>query len=306
MSQVNYNLLTQDGLSFLTVYPPNATPLVASSESHANFDELVRAVLANDESVYDKFDVQRAVQAAFDRVSERVSVRDGKVYFDGDEVNNTLTDKILRFYENAEEDYEPLVLFMEKLSQNPEENSREQLFRFLDHYDVPLTEDGDIVFYKAVKSDGNGGWTSMHAGPAIVDGVEVNGYVPNAVGSVVEIGRSLVDSDPNVACNTGLHAGTYEYASQFGRGHTHAIMTVRVNPRDVVSVPHDYTSQKVRVCRYEVLDIVQDKYEDSVQVVHTGNRAGTPVTAFGKVDTRENHKSQQRDANGRFIPKHRR
>ena len=35
-------------------------------------------------------------------------------------------------------------------------------------------------------------------------------------------------------------------------------MTVEVDPANVVSVPSDYNSQKVRVCRYKVLNIVNE------------------------------------------------
>jgi len=40
---------------------------------------------------------------------------------------------------------------------------------------------------------------------------------------------------------------------------------VKVNPKDVVSVPYDYNYSKMRVCEYEVLREVEDKEIEAIE-----------------------------------------
>ncbi len=54
-------------------------------------------------------------------------------------------------------------------------------------------------------------------------------------------------------CSQSL-LSTWDYASTFGP----KTLIVSVNPRDVVSVPKDCGYQKLRTCRYTVLDAVRN------------------------------------------------
>lgn len=247
---VQYNLIAMNGKGNITVVV-DGEMLVASDE-HPNWERIVTGAVAGDPEVATLFDQTVEVAKKFESLSDsgRITVANGRVYLDGDEVNSTLTEHILRALE-ADEDFAPLVHFYENLLANPQPESREMLYNFLDTHRFTITEDGCFIGYKGVRKDENGNFTSVHAGPAIVNGEEVNGYVPNPLGAVVEVARSYVAFDPSEACSTGLHVGTYNYASSFA-GH---LLTVKVNPRDVVSVPADHGNAKVRVCRYVVLEV---------------------------------------------------
>jgi hypothetical protein len=187
-------------------------------------------------------------------VSERVTVQNGHVFLDGDEVSGDLANHILRFMKEGN-DPQPLINFLEKVATNPNEHSREQLYAWLSKRNFTITADGDFIAYKGVNRRTSGDdldlypYQSVHAGGATVDDVRYNGYVPNGVDAVVEMPRSDVAHDPAVACHTGLHAGNWRYASNFA-GY---VLTVKINPRDVVSVPHDSNSEKIRTCRYLVI-----------------------------------------------------
>ena len=230
--------------------------LYVADSSHPNFDDIVNGLLDGEpeSDVADLFDIEGAVSRQFEVLSERVSFKRGKVYFDGDLVDSVLSDQIARFIEQGE-GYEPLVKFMENAYQNPNEHSREQLFTWLRDRDFAITEDGNFLAYKSVYSgndDNDFDYRSVSAGRAIVNGVDYTGQIPQSIGSVVEMPRSEVQHDPRVGCHTGLHAGTLEYASTFG-GDT--VLLVEINPRDVVSVPTDCNAQKIRTCRYTVKGI---------------------------------------------------
>lgn len=240
----------EDSNAVITVFVKGEKPVVAD-DTHPNFQAILEGALADDPSVLELWDIGDTVAKRFKSLSEQVSVANGHVYFDGDEVDNSLTEQILRFLDEGL-DFTPLVLFFEKVRSNPNEDSREMLYEFLRSRDFTITDEGDFVAYKGVRSDGNGGFTSLHSGKARVDDVEVNGLVPYAVDSVVEMPRSEVVHDPNSHCSYGLHVGTFDYASSYSSGG--AMLEVHVNPRDVVSVPNDSSGEKMRVCRLYVAD----------------------------------------------------
>jgi hypothetical protein len=217
-----------------------------ADSSHPNYQRILDAARAGDPDIIELFDVSRAVDARFKALSRRVSVSNGVIHLDGDPVHNTLTRQVLRFLEEGL-DFKPLVNFFERVQANPNEHSREQLYSWLSGRDFPITKDGFIVAYKGVGTDGR----SVHSGKAIVNGQVVRGRIPNEVGAVIEMPRSEVQHDPAIGCHTGLHVGTYGYASTFGS----RLLTVEVDPADIVSVPTDCNAQKVRTCRYTVVEV---------------------------------------------------
>lgn len=299
---MQFSVLKQGDTRYLTVVAEDGRVETTTSD-HPNWDAIWNGVQQGDESVIDLFDVSKVVTEKFRRVTDRVTLRGGVVLLDNDPVDNELSDQIVRFLEEKEEDWKPLVSFLENAASNPNEHSREQAYRWLSHRSFAFTDDGCILAYKGVEPDGMGGFRSISSGKAIVNGKEVSGRIPQKVGDVVEMPRSEVQHDPRVGCHTGLHAGTWSYASGFAQG---AVVTVKINPRDIVSVPTDCSSEKVRVCRYEVVEVVDKPYdglvvkdESKAEVWGDGEASVKPVSR----PTADNYKRQKRGPNGRFLPK---
>lgn len=218
--------------------------MVVTDDGNPSYNTIIERLEANDtDGLVDLFSAEATVSREFQRVSERVLVRGGHVYFDGDPIEGTLSDHLIRLVKDGE-DVTYLVNFWERIANNPDDHSREHLMRWLAAEDFSITRDGYILGYKGLRDDR----TSIHAGPGIVNGVEQNGYLDNSEGNVVEIARSSVTVDHSRGCAFGLHVGTYGYASSFGQ----VVVEVLVDPRDVVSVPTDCSDQKMRVCRYTV------------------------------------------------------
>lgn len=255
---MKYSLISDGDSRSITVYVDGE--VLTATDTHPNFETIVEQVLDGDVDV-ELFDVSQSVAGKFDRLSDRVTVAGGHVYFDGDEQQGPLVAQIVRFLDEGH-DFMPLVNFMEKVAQNPTEHSREQLYSWLDKHAFTIDEDGDIVAYKGVTTDSEGNLVSCTHGPAIVDGTPVNGAVPNPVGAIVEMARSKVNHDPSQGCSTGLHVANWRYASGFGR----VTLKVKVNPRDVVSVPTESNWEKVRVCRYKVLEIVESPVDSALDI----------------------------------------
>jgi hypothetical protein len=267
VSTIQYSIVSSGADEFVTAFVPGEpAPLVASKSGHPNYEAIVAALREDDtDDIVDLFDISRAVALRFDNLSDRVQVGNGRVLFDGAEIDNSLTKQIVRFLDEDVEDWQPLVNFMENVMDNPQPHSREQLFTWLDARDFTITDEGYIVGYKGVASDGNGGYRSISSGSetVYVDGEPHTGQIPNPIGATINMDRGLVQHDPKVGCHRGLHVGTFEYAKSFSRG---AVLEVHVNPRDVVSVPTEVTSfdptvsAKMRTCRYEVVDVIDTPY----------------------------------------------
>ena len=180
-------------------------------------------------------------------------VVDGSVWYDGEELPKVLSDKVISI---AAEGL-PLgnfELFWSKLSNNPSSTSVTELLDFLEYKELPITEDGCFLAYKAVQENGY----SSHGNPKtkVLQGtVDDGGRIYNAVGEVIEVRRRDVNDNRNVHCSWGLHVGSLDYARSFGA----KLLVVKVDPADVVSVPSDYSCQKARVSKYEVVsDFVEE------------------------------------------------
>ena len=270
MANVKYNLVSFNGDETLTVFADGRA--FVANNTHPKWDEIKRmAVIDDDPSVVDVIDGAVKAVKEFKRLGAQVTVSDGRLFFDGDEVNNAVAKKVVEFINEGVEDWKPLVAFMEKVFTNPETHSREQLFEWMERHAFSINEEGDILGYKSVRRvrEGSGQFDgfefqSISSGSedVMVDGKVFIGYIPQNVGSVVEMPRSVVQHDPSNGCGVGLHVANYRYATTWSS--SDAVLLVAVNPRDVVSVPTESNFEKVRVCRYRVVKVVDGETTGAV------------------------------------------
>jgi len=167
---------------------------------------------------------------------EGIEVKDGNLYVFGEPVHSTLATRVLSFLE-AGLDCVHLFKFILKLNLNPSKRAVDELYTFLEHRALPITDNGNFLAYKAVNSD----YTDKYSGKFL-----------NTIGAVLEMPRNKVDDNKEVGCSYGFHAGTVEYAKDFLGGSGH-LMIVEINPSDVVSIPTDCQFQKLRTCKYKVV-----------------------------------------------------
>lgn len=259
---------------FVTVFVPGNAPLSAGQD-HPNFTEIVEAAKdsllgkpVDAERLIGLFDAAEAVRQGFKRLSERVTVENGEVRFDGDPVSGPLQAQILDFVKKGE-DFGPLVKLYENLTTNPLGDVREGIFTWIESNSsqgggFAITPDGSILGYKSVhtrdpewRTDEETVYVPSRRGAGRVNDREVstNEYIEQVPGDVVEMPRSKVLHAPSQACGDGLHIGTYQYAQSF-QGDT--VLLVKFNPRDVVSVPDSNATWKLRVCRYTVVGVADE------------------------------------------------
>lgn len=177
--------------------------------------------------------------------NEDFDLIDGVIYINGKKIPDVITDRVIKFADKGLP-FKPLVKFAEKLLKNPSFNSRQMLYKFLEHNGHPITKDGNFIAYKKVRTD----FKDCHTG-----------RMDNSVGNVLSMPREEVDDNPNNTCSSGLHVASYNYAKNFSNGH---MLEVEINPEDVVAVPNDYNGEKMRVCKYKVVRICESKLEEEL------------------------------------------
>lgn len=293
--------LTEDkkGKSLAIFYGDGDTDCI--SETHLNFKNVIDLWLtgdATDENVRGLTNILQTVADKMALLSERVTVKGKKLYFDGDEFRGELADVIVGLVqEGLDADYAPLVNFLEKVMTNPSKTSVDDLYRWIKNGDLVITPTGDIVGYKGIYTREDGIGYSGRSGLALINGVEINDYVPYEKGSVVSMPRSAVDDNSGVACSTGLHIGTYAHAQYYGD----QMVLVQFNPRDVVSVPKDSNGEKIRACRLVVLESITERLTTRVYETEVGDDYEAPIRDSKGRFTKASATKAQRDSKGRFI-----
>ena len=180
-------------------------------------------------------DVEKAVASFSDGL---VEIKNGQVTYEGEVVHGSISKRILEFMSKGLP-FQPLVTFLNNLMENPSMQSQKELYDFLEHEHLPITEDGHFLAYKAVRNDFKD---------------KYRGVFDNRVGKICHMTRSKVDDDRGRGCSNGLHAGALNYVAGYGSLESgDRIVIVKINPRDVVSVPSDCNCEKLRTCRYEVV-----------------------------------------------------
>lgn len=211
-----------------------------------NFEQTQAAFLAQDwTAVFDNIQIINAIKRA-STMHKDIEVTDTQVFFKGVEVHGVIVDRILDFIKTGA-DFTYLVRFLEKLHLNPSSRAVEELYGFLEHRNLPITQNGNFMAYKGLRPD----YFSCHAGKAVlIQGkTSESGQIYNGVGCTIEMQRNQVDDNRDHYCSYGLHAGSLDYATNFGQ----ITVLVEINPADVVSIPRDYNSQKLRTCKYVVI-----------------------------------------------------
>ncbi len=228
-------ILTENSVTVIINFIPKVI-----DRSYQYFDSIVEALkVGDDETVKSLIDVANTLAK---ESSNALEVKNGAIFYKGEEIHNYLVEKILTM-KGEGFNIQPMLKFLENLLQNPSYRSREQLYKFLEASNMPITDDGHFVAYKKVGEDYKDLYT---------------GKMDNSIGAVVEMPRENVDDDPTRTCSAGLHFAAYEYMNAYGTRDSNKVVVVKINPRDVVSIPIDYKNQKGRCCRYEVIGEIEN------------------------------------------------
>lgn len=240
------NIITDHTITLITKNGPSVV-----GKTHPNFYKIKKALISKN-----FFEVEQLldVKSGFKTFSNGlIKIEGDNLMYNGSIVHNVLTQRIIEMIHNNDK-VEPIINFLVNLMDNPSEGSVDQLYTFLEHKNLPITEDGCFLAYKAINRD----YTDKYTGT-----------ISNKVGDKVKMPYEEVTADPKCGCSRGLHCGSIEYVRQYGefkldesgKSVGDKLVTVKVNPSDVVSVPEDSDHQKVRVYRYVVHEEIENPFD---------------------------------------------
>jgi len=260
------------------------------TQNHPSFTEALTCLATGDIDTLDAlFDVSTSITRKFDSDGvEGIEIADGVIYYNDEPIHNYVVDRIFEFMQEGLP-FKPVAQFLSKLMENPSRRAVEELYKFLEHKNLPICEDGDFLAYKSVRED----YKDHHSGTFY-----------NGVGEVLDMPRNAVCDDADVGCSFGFHAGSYEYAKNFGCGNSRLVI-VKINPADVVSVPKDCDCQKLRTSRYEVVKDFERVYRSPLNTEFTSCEADEDWDEEDEQSCADSNCNYHnlRDSKGRFMRK---
>lgn len=204
------------------------------SATHDAARDIRTAIIANDfETAVDLIDAAKAIAKWS---NGRVTVEGNIICFDGEVLEGPLVQRVLQMKKEGFS-VEPMALFIENLYSNPSMTAVKELYLFLEHGALPITDDGCFLAYKKVTEDYKDYYTNK---------------IDNSIGQTVSVKRREVDDNRDRTCSYGLHFCAMDYLGSY-YGSRGRVVIVKINPRDVVSIPSDYNNTKGRCCNYEVV-----------------------------------------------------
>ncbi len=214
----------------------NNTPYTINPD-HINYDHILHELKydQNEEVLLELVNVQQSLEQYFEETLLDIDLEAGIIKFQGNEVNTSLSRRILDMYKNGF-NVQPMINFMTNLYQNPSQQAIDELYTFLEYGKLPITEDGHFLAYKRVNND----YTSIF-----------DNRTDNSIGATVSMPRDLVDNRSHRTCSTGLHLCSHEYLPSYAAGTK--VVILKVDPKDIVSIPSDYNNTKARACKYVVV-----------------------------------------------------
>jgi hypothetical protein len=227
------------------------------NKTHITYSKVVDAIKAGDwDAVKDAIEPKKVV---LNYGKGNVSIQGETLFWKGKELHTSLAVKMIEMLREGFP-IEPMVHFMENLYANPSHRAVTELYSFLEKGQLPITPDGHFLAYKKVRAD----YKDCHSGT-----------MDNSIGQVVEMERHEVDDNKDRTCSSGLHFCSKDYLNHFGG---ERVVIVKINPRDVVSIPSDYNDTKGRACRYEVVgEVDADKVDTAFTRVVQSNSANYDV-----------------------------
>jgi len=216
--------------------------------SHLSYHKIVDAIKEEDWETVREL-IEPAV-AICNYGQGNIKIVDNVIYWNDQVFHNALATRMIKMFQEGFS-IDPMLKFMNNLMANPSFRSIDQLYNFLDKNSLPITEDGHFLAFKKVKKN----YTDIHSGK-----------FDNSVGQHVTMERNQVNDDPNQTCSNGLHFCSQSYLGSFGVSDD-PVMILKINPKDVVSIPADYNGAKGRCCEYTVVGQVGISAEDEFDSV---------------------------------------
>ncbi|AHY25253.1 RIIB lysis inhibitor [Pectobacterium bacteriophage PM2] len=214
-----------------------------ADKDHPAFkDALKELVEGNIEKARDLINIEKAVTKF---VQGDIKIEGGSLFYQDIELRSGLIDRIIDSMHKGQ-DFKFYLPFLENLLENPSPKAVQRLFDFLVANDIEITADGHFIGWKLVRDN----YTDCYTGK-----------MDNSPGKEVKMARIHVNDNDQQTCSNGLHVCSKGYLSHYTGTR---VVSVKVHPRDVVSIPVDYNDAKMRTCRYVVQEDVTERFKDII------------------------------------------
>lgn len=306
----NSYLITDTSVSLLIAGNPYVV-----SKSHDNIEQILAAIRGKEfDTIPALINRLAVIKDQLDNIQSAngdvvIDIEGGIVTCQGSEIPFTLTKRIIRMVQEGF-DVGPMSCFISNLFNNPSSSTIDDLYKFLEHGQLPITEDGFFVAYKRVKGD----YTDCHTGTVLnkptylmepeehatlsanpVKADKVTTRIDENGQTEVSMPRRAVDDRSEQTCSRGLHFCSFDYLASFSG---ERVIAVKINPADVVSIPVDYNNTKGRCCKYVVLNEITDREETLTEKsVYCADPAGAACYNEG-VDDPSGDEDEDHDDSG--------
>lgn len=244
------------------------------TKSHPMYCQLLDAYKNNDADTFTnlcnvKHCMEKYATGEYTGQKTGVEVKGEQVFYNGVELNNAIVETIRTMMQYGL-DFQPMVKFLERAIKTNSKRIIDELFKFLQACKCVITEDGCFLAYKSVGKD----YRDKYSGRFL-----------NTVGSEMRMDKWKVDDNCNNVCSHGFHVGALAYAGPGGSYNSPGdkVLIVKVAPEDVVSVPIDFSCQKLRTCAYTVVGEFKAELQPSVYSGRVGDDYSQPSTVEHKL-----------------------
>ena len=112
---MKFSLIKEDTFEVLTIQFEDPVAVFTVTSANGNYNTVKNLVLsdADEQMIKNTLSPSLVIEEKFKYLTNRISVRNGRIYLDGDEIHNALTEQVVRFLEQGVEDWRPLVYFYE-------------------------------------------------------------------------------------------------------------------------------------------------------------------------------------------------
>lgn len=180
-------------------------------------------------------------------LKNEVTIEDNLLNVAGAVVNlSTTSNPIFQFIELlrkkgvVDTEIERIKPFLQNMFENPFINAVTEIYDYCKAMDFEITDDGCFLAYKNVRAD--------------LGSIYDNGRTKHVIGEYTE--EKMYDTNRENHCSAGLHFCSKGYLQHYPGQVT---IIVKVNPKDVVSIPTDYQFMKGRCRKYMTVGILKDR-----------------------------------------------
>lgn len=239
------------------------------TKDNPNWPEILKCLKRNDEiGIIDLMSVKKTIEKFGSNVPKRgdIEVRGNEVFYRTEKLYGDDVNRIITFVTDGIP-HDGMINFLDRKLKNPSKKAIDSMYGFTEKNGMPVTPEGKLRGYKGLNAD----FSSKNTGaePLIFGKRLSNGSIDNSVGQKIRMERRFVCDDNNNGCSNGLHIGSLDYALNWA-GQGGVVVIVEFDPADVVSVPSNEATDKLRACAYEVVSLyvkpLHDVYSDECVV----------------------------------------